>query len=362
VNEKDIIDLLRLYSIPGIGSARFRNLLNVFGTPQNVLSAPLQRLTDVNGIERSTALKIKNGVSDANINKQLRFLKDKHIKIIAIWDPAYPPILKKIYDPPSVLFVSGEFNKKDEQAIAVVGTREPTFYGRYATEMITRELIRNNFTIVSGLARGADTIAHQTALKNGGRTIAVLGSGMDILYPPENTRLAIAIAGSGAVISEYPLGTIPDPGNFPRRNRIVSGLSLGVLVTEAGNKSGAIITAFEALEQNREVFAVPGPINSRQSLGTNRLIKAGAKLVQEPDDILQELDAKINIKKTAHENLPELDDKEKEIYNFLTENPIHIDQLARKCQRSTSEVISVLLTLELIGIVKQLSGKMFMRI
>ncbi len=361
MNESDLWQLLRLYSIPGIGSARLRNLLNVFGTPQNVLSAPLQRLTSVHGIERSTALKIKKGVSETNLRKHFKFIKDNNIQVVSLGDSAYPAILKKIYDPPSVLFISGNFDKKDEQSLAVVGSREPSFYGRYATEIMTRELVKNNFSIISGLARGVDTIAHQTALKAGGRTIAVLGSGMDMLYPPENARLAKAISKSGAVISEYPLGTIPDPGNFPRRNRIVSGLSLGVLVCEAGKKSGALLTAYEALEQNREVFAIPGPINSKQSLGTNRLIKEGAKLVQDPEDILHELESKIHIRKYEQKNLPEMDEKEKDIYRFLTEVPIHIDQLANKTQRSTAEVLSVMLTLELMGIVKQLSGKMFMR-
>ncbi len=362
MNETELLHLLRLYSIPGIGSARLRNLLNIFGTPQHVFSAPLQRLIDVPGIERSTALKIKAGVSESYVQKQMRYLSENHIHTIAARDPDYPALLQKIFDPPSVLFVSGSFIPGDEQALAVVGTREPTSYGRFTTEWLTRELVRNNFTIISGLARGVDTIAHQTALKYGGRTIAVLASGMDIIYPPENKKLAAQITKSGAIVSEYSLGTIPDPGNFPRRNRIVSGLSLGVLISEAGNKSGAIRTAYEALEQNREVFALPGPVNSRQSMGTNRLIKEGAKLIQDPEDILMELDARIKSKAKSRERLPVLDEKEKKIYDLLNEEPVHIDQLAKTCQRSTAEILSVLLTLELLGIIKQLSGKMFIRI
>jgi len=361
VNDKDIVDLLRLYSIPGIGSSRFRKLLNVLGTPKNVLSAGIQRLISVPGIEKSTALRIKNGVDESTISQHFKYLKKHHINVIPVWDPGYPEILKKIYDPPSVLFIAGTINKQDDQSLAVVGTRDPSVYGRNVTEMITKELIRNGFTIISGLARGVDTMAHQTAIKNGGRTIAVLGSGMDILYPPENKRLANQISKAGAVISEYPLGTIPDPGNFPRRNRIVSGLSLGVLVTEAGQKSGALLTAYEALEQNREVFAIPGQITSQNSLGTNRLIKEGAKLVQNADDILHELDSKIKVKKKDMEPPPDLNEKEKEIYGFLSTDPLHIDQLAIECNRSTSEVLAVLLTLELMGVVRQMSGKMFIK-
>jgi len=174
----------------------------------------------------------------------------------------------------------GKILENDSQALAVVGTREPSGYGRVVTENLTRELVGNGFTVISGMARGVDTISHRMALNCNGRTIAVLGSGLDIIYPPENASLFKKISENGAVITEFPFGAIPDPGNFPRRNRIVSGLSLGVLVIEAGVKSGAIITAFEALEQNREVFAVPGPINSRKSIGTNRLIKEGAKLIK----------------------------------------------------------------------------------
>ena len=360
MNEKDIIDLLRLYSIPGIGSSRFRKLLNVFGKPEYVLNAGIQKLITVPGIEKSTALKIKQGVDDSVISQNLDFIRMHDIKILPVWDPNYPDILKKIYDPPSVLFVRGKLQTKDNLTLAVVGTRNPGTYGRMVTERITTDLAKNGFTIISGLARGIDTIAHQTALNCGGKTIAVLGSGMDILYPPENSRLADAITESGAVISEYPLGTIPDPGNFPRRNRIVSGLSLGVLVTEAGIKSGALLTAYEALEQNREVFAIPGPIHSMNSAGTNRLIKEGAKLVQGTEDILQELDSKIEFKKPNRipKNLKKI---EQEIYNILDVVPLHIDQLAIKCNRSTSEVLGILLTLELMGIVRQMSGKMFIR-
>jgi DNA processing protein len=231
------------------------------------------------------------------------------------------------------------------------------------TEQFSKELVESKFTIVSGMARGIDTIAHRQALKSGGRTIAVLGSGIDKIYPPENRKLSEQISENGAVISEYPFGTNPDGGNFPRRNRIISGLSLGILITEAGAKSGALITAFQALEQNREVFAVPGPINSGKSAGSNQLIKEGAKLVQGMQDILQELEGQVEQKISAPERKrPKLHGMEKNVYEFLNDEPVHVDALAMKAGKSVPEILTILLTLELMGVVKQLSGKMFVQV
>ena len=362
LNEPQLVDLLRLYSIRGIGSVRLRNLMAVFGDPANVLRAPIQRLISVQGIEKSTAFRIKSGVDEKYVQRQLTYLAENHIQVLHIWDKSYPESLKRIFDPPSVLFVKGEIRKDDQMAIAVVGTRYPTIYGTSLTAKITADLAKSGITIISGLARGVDTVAHRTALENGARTIAVLGSGHDIIYPGENKKLSEQIAEHGAVISEFPPGTFPDPGNFPRRNRIVSGLSVGVLVTEAGPKSGAIITAFEALEQNREVFAVPGPVNSKNSIGTNRLIKEGAKLVQDVSDIINELESGLNLKMTIASAIPDLAEDERRIYDLVTDAPVHIDQLTLNADKMTSEVLSVLLTLELMGLVKQLSGKMFIRI
>ncbi|MCK4753917.1 MAG: DNA-processing protein DprA, partial [Calditrichia bacterium] len=291
------------------------------------------------------------------------YLKNNGIKVLTYWDNIYPARLKKIYDAPVILFYIGDISVLKTDAIGVVGTRNPSEYGKMVTEKICHDLVKYNLTIVSGLARGIDTVAHRTVVKNGGKTVAVLGCGLDQIYPPENKNLAKHIIENGVIISEYRIGTIPDPVNFPKRNRIISGLSLGVLVSEAGEKSGALITAFQALDQNREVFAIPGPISSRKSIGTNQLIKQGAKLVQETDDIIQELESQLgNVESVEQQTETILKGFENTLYGMLSQEPVHIDLLARQSERTTSEVLSVLLTLELLGVVKQLSGKMFVRI
>ncbi len=269
VNTHDLESLITLYAIQGIGSTRVRNLIAAFGNSQAVLNAPLQKLIRVQGIERQTALKIKEKVDEKYVSSQLKYIEKHEIKVLTYWDHDYPARLKKIYDAPVLLFYKGDISVLKTNAIGVVGTRHPSSYGMMITDKFCRELTKFNLTIVSGLARGIDTIAHRTVLKNEGKTIAVLGSGLDQIYPPENKNVANQIVERGAVISEFLFGTIPDPGNFPRRNRIISGLSLGVLVCEAGVKSGALITAYQALDQNREVFAVPGQINSRKSAAIN---------------------------------------------------------------------------------------------
>ncbi len=355
-------ELLRLYSIPGIGPARMRMLISAVGSPREVLDAPVQRLCAIRGIDKSTARRIKQNVDENFVQQQLYGLENTDIRLTTYWDDGYPVRLKKIYDPPVLLWMRGEIKPQDDQALGIVGTRVPSAYGRLVTEQFSRELVKNGFAIVSGLARGVDTIAHRTAVENGGRTIAVMGSGVDNIYPRENKKLVERIVERGAIISEYPLGARPDAGNFPRRNRIISGLSLGILITEAGAKSGALITAFQALEQNREIFAVPGPILSGKSAGSNRLIKDGAKLVQGTLDIMQELEGVLQTGAIPQQPAPQLAGMEKTIYDLLRDEPVHVDELSHKCGKSTPEVLSTLLTLELMGVVKQLSGKMFARL
>jgi DNA processing protein len=356
--------LLQLYSIPGIGPYRINKLITVFGSPQAVLEAPVQKLTHVEGIDKITAARIKTEVNNRFVSKQLELIEKYQVKTITYCDENYPALLKKIHDAPALLYMKGNLLAEDNLAIAIVGTRVPSHYGRLMSERFSKELIEHKFTIVSGLARGIDTVAHKEALNSHGRTIAVLGSGIDQIYPPENRKLAREISDNGAVISEYPLGTLPDAVHFPRRNRIISGLSYGVLIIEAGIKSGALITAFHALEQNREVFAIPGPINSAKSSGTNKLIKEGAKLVQGMQDILQELENQLSLpqKKMKQATVPELETKGKEIFELLSDSPLHIDQIAAKSNKSVPEVLGILLTLELLGIVRQLSGKRFIRL
>jgi len=318
-------------------------------------------------VDKKLAGKILRERDPEFATRQLNQLNAHNASALTFWDRAYPEGLKQIFDPPVVLFQKGSLQPEDSVSIAVVGTRSPSSYGAQVTEKLTRELVKVGFTIVSGLARGIDTIAHRTALKADGRTIAVLGSGLDLIYPAENRRLALEIEASGAVLTEYPFGTKPDASNFPKRNRIISGLTLGTLVVEAGTKSGALITANFATEQGREVFAVPGPITSRRSAGTNHLIKEGARLVQGLDDILQELDLKLRalrkMETTANgATVPKnLSRDEQQLWELLTDEPQHIDVLSQKMGEPSSRVLSLLLTLELKDVVKQLPGAYFVR-
>jgi DNA processing protein len=275
------------------------------------------------------------------------------VKVLTCNDPGYPSRLKEIYDYPPVLYVRGSLLPEDEWCLAVVGTRRASVYGKQVTEEIVTDLAQSKITIVSGLAKGIDTIAHQSALAAGGRSIAVFACGLDIVYPGENARLARSITQQGALISEYPLGTRPRAENFPRRNRILSGLSLGVLVTEAGDTSGALITAHMALEQNREVFAIPGSILSPASRGTNHLIQEGAKLVRDYTDILEELNLTTVARQIEmREILPE-SDTESLLLKQLSAEPTHIDEVCRSSGLPAATVSSTLAMMELKGLVKQ---------
>lgn len=362
----DIKDLLRLSAVPGIGSARLRTLISHFKDPSAVFRASARELVKVNGIDKKTALSIvhfKNGTKFAE--EQLSRLNKVEGRIITFWDREYPSLLKKIYDPPAFLFVRGSIEPEDAFAIAVVGTRTPTPYGKIIAERFTTQLAELGLTIVSGLARGIDTIAHVTALKMSGRTLAVIGSGIDVIYPPENNKLAERISRRGAIISEYEMGAKPDAVNFPRRNRIISGLSLGTLIVETAESGGAMITASTALDQGREVFAIPGPITEKKSSGTNRLIREGrAKLVQSVDDILHELQPKLKplLKREEKKPEPPLSLFEKRILDSLGTDPLHIDTIASVTSLATSDALVNLLSLEFKGLVKQLPGKMFIKL
>lgn len=355
--------LLTLFSVSGIGSAKMRNLISFFGTPQDVLKAPERQLLQIDGIDKVNAERIKSGTNEAFVKRQLEYLENTDIRILTYWDEHYPDRLKRIYDPPAFLFVKGDLSLFDTISIGIVGSRTPSEYGKSITEKLGRELVQNGITIISGFARGIDTIAHKSALENNGKTIAVLGNGLNIIYPNENKVLLDGFAKQGLLITEYPFGTKPDASNFPKRNRLISGLSVGVLVTEAAAKSGALLTAMYALDQNREVFALPGPVNSPRSAGTNNLIKQGAKLVQTVDDILSEFEGQLNIKVNRTEKpMPVLKGAEKIVYELLTAGALHIDQIALKADISTSEALTALLMLELNGHVRQMAGKMFTRL
>ncbi|GBD93732.1 hypothetical protein BMS3Abin05_01326 [bacterium BMS3Abin05] len=359
-------DLLLLQSVPGIGNQRIRQLVAHFGSPREALQASFAKLLQVDGVDKKLAGKILHDRELRFAEHQLKFAEKHRASILTFWNAHYPESLKRTFDPPVLLFQKGEWLPGDSISIAVVGTRSPSAYGTQVTEQLTRELVKTGFTIISGLARGIDTIAHRIALKTGGRTIAVLGSGLDLIYPAENKKLAEEIETSGAILTEYPLGSKPDAANFPKRNRIISGLALGTLVVEAGEKSGALITANYALEQGREVFAVPGATTSLRSVGTNRLIKEGAKLVQNVNDILQELDSKLRslrrLETTSLTATPKnLSEDEKKVWDILTDEPQHIDTLSQRLGMASFQVVSLLLTLELKDAVKQLTGAYFIR-
>lgn len=365
---EQLIDLFLLLSIDKIGPSRIRSLLSKFKNFKNIFNASLAELQETEGISQELGKRIINSYEKRNslipiVETQLKRLDKLNAKLISIWDNEYPTLLKKIYDPPVLLYIKGSFSEKDNYSIGAVGTRNPTNYGKIQTERIISELAQQGLTIVSGMARGIDSIAHETALKNGSRTIAVIGSGLDIIYPPENKNLYTKISENGVIISEFPLETKPDAPNFPRRNRIISGLSLGVIVFETGINGGAMQTARLALDQNREVFAVPGNLGVKQAEGTNLLIQRGeAELIMNAEDVLNELQLKL--KPVIGKNIPKPDIDlsvfEEKIINVLIENgELHIDKISEKANLSTSDCLVNLLTLEFKGLVKQLPGKVF---
>lgn len=364
---EQLTDLFLLLSIDGIGPGKFRNLLAKFRNTKNILSADCQSLMNVEGISTNLAKRIRKASHERDetekfTEKELKKLEKLGGKIITIWDQEYPSILKKIYDPPILFYILGEFAESDQYSIAIVGTRQPTNYGKVHAEKISMDLAKQGITIISGMARGIDSIAHNAAIKSGGRTIAIIGSGLDVIYPAENKKLFDKISENGAIISEYALGTKPDAQNFPRRNRIISGLSLGVIAIETGIQGGAMQTASFALDQNREVFALPGNVGVKQSDGTNLLIQKGeAKLIISANDVINELELKL--KPVLGKNIPkqqiDLTLFEEKIINILHSEPLHIDKIASLANLSTSDCLVNLLSLEFKGMIKQLPGKMF---
>lgn len=372
----DPCTLLLLSKIPGIGIIRLRSLVNHFGDPARILEATPRELVAVEGIEEKTALAIARFCRSADMGALRRTLDDQMHRlqrtggrIVSLWEKDYPSNLKKIYDPPIVLFVRGSFDPKDAYSIAVVGTRDPSPYGIHCAERFATELARKGLPVISGLARGIDTAAHAAALRAHGRTIAVIGSGIDRIYPSENGPLAERISRAGAVVSEYEMGAKPDAVNFPRRNRIISGIAIATLVAETGVEGGAMITATTALDQNRDVFAIPFAINEKRKSGTNLLIRESkAMLVECVDDIVAELAPRLRGILSSASPLPreapaELSLFERKIYDVLPEDaPIHIDALAQRSGLSTSDTLAHLLSLEIKGVVRQTPGKMFSRL
>jgi len=341
--------------VPGIGRVRIGQLESYFGSLEHAWKATPSELKHA-GLDNSSVRAITSRRPEVSLEAEMEKLERYGVTVLIYHDPDYPARLKEIHDYPPLLYIRGSLLPEDEWCLAVVGTRRATVYGRQVTEEIVADLARSRITIASGLAKGIDSVAHRSALEAGGRSLAVFACGLDSVYPAENSELARRIMHRGALISEYPLGTRPRPDNFPRRNRIMSGLSLGVLVVEAGGTSGAMITAHLALEQNREVFAIPGSILSLTSKGTNHLIQEGAKLVRDHTDILEEL----NLTAVAHQiEIKEIippSDTESLLMKYLTAEPTHIDEVCRSSGLPVATVSSTLAMMELKGLIKQVGA------
>ena len=393
---KEQREWLALALVPGVGSVQFIRLLARFRTPERVLNAPRGVLAEVVG--KSLADRISQYGEVSDVEGQETLLQKAGAHLVTMEDTGYPSRLAEIYDPPLVLFVRGQLLEQDENSVAIVGTRRATPYGLRMAEKFGRELAARGITVISGLAAGIDTAAHRGAIEAGGRTIAVLGCGVDVVYPPENKELMNAVALSGCVLSQFAMGVKPLPGHFPYRNRIISGLSQGTLVVEAPTSSGAMITARQAAEQGREVFAIPGQIGVNNSQGPHALIREGAKLTETVEDILVELNitssevsaqlsvapARVSPRLTntvvdqpvpppvlavptaPQARAPEstmqtisANPVERRVLTTLSPQGSHVDEIAAACKMSISEALSTLTLLELKGIVRQFSGKRF---
>jgi DNA processing protein len=341
--------------VHGIGPMKFRALLNHFGDLEEAWQADAHELKSA-GLDRRALKNLMTTRSTVSLDGEMEKIERQGAKVLTWDDPAYPTRLLNIYDPPPVLYVKGEILDEDQWAVAVVGTRGATVYGKEAARQIAGGLARNGLTIVSGLARGIDSEAHRAALDAGGRTIAVLGSGVDVIYPAESRKLAQAVIERGALVSEYALGTRPEAGNFPPRNRIISGLSLGVVITEAGERSGALITADFALEQGREVFAVPGNIFRKKSMGVNKLIQQGAKPILSVEDILEELNLTMVSQQAEVRAVVPENETEAALLEYITADPVHVDEIGQKSGLPIAQVSSTLALMELKGMVRQVGG------
>ncbi len=358
---------IALNMVAGMGPVRLRKLLEVFETPERILAAKRSELRTVDGIGNEVAEQISNWENTVDLPAELERVRDFGAEVITAQSPVYPRQLREIHAPPIVLYVWGELTERDQHAIAVIGSRRTSHYGAECAKKLSYQLAYSGLTVISGLARGIDTAAHQGALAAKGRTIAVIGSGLTKLYPPENAALAEKIrSGNGAVISEFSMAVEPDRQTFPMRNRIISGWSHGILVVEAGLNSGALITASQAIEQGRSVYAVPGHINAPTAHGSNRLIQQGAKLVMDAGDILDDLQIllpeKQKLPEAAARPLPELSDDERLVYDAIRPTETPIDQIAATSGLPAATVSSVLLRLELKRLVKQLPGKYFVKL
>lgn len=365
LSDNDLFYWLALYMTPGVGAIRFFQLLEHFKTPGRVFQASAAELGRIPRLPRKTVAALRSFNWAEDVEEEIKRVRNRGFALVTYEDPVYPPRLKEIPNPPPVLWVDGKIIKQDQVAVAIVGSRGATAYGRETSARLAGELATAGVSVVSGMALGIDSAAHRGALAVGGRTLAVLGCGVDVLYPKPNKDLFQNIPKQGGVISEFRLGTQPEPGHFPVRNRIISGLSLGVVVVEAGSKSGSLITARLALEQNREVFAVPGPVASRKTRGTHNLLKQGARLVETAQDILDEVAPQIEkkFKKSQPEDMePRLEGEMGKIWEALDQEPLHVDKIGRKVGLTPPQLAPLLLEMELNGLIKQLTGMRYIRI
>lgn len=377
---EDIKYIFFLTLVENLGNVRINNLLKFYKDPMEIFEANERELTKIDGINKVAALSIKKASDkiaefESLFNNLVDELIKKQIKLISIKDKEFPENLKFIYDPPVLLFYKGNLSPDDRFSISIVGTRFPTEYGKSICINIASQLADLGIPIISGMARGIDTVAHKYALEKGSITYAVLGSGVDVIYPMENKKLYEKIIENGAIISEFLPGAKPDKVNFPLRNRLISGISLGTVIIETGLRGGSLITAGCAMEQNREIFAVPGHINSKKSEGTNDLIKRGyAKLITSADDILEEVESKFKyfekFKEKRNKTSSDVQEKktielnmfEKKIYDVINTEPIHIDKISELTLLSISDCLVNLLSLEFKGLIRQIPGKNFVRV
>jgi DNA processing protein len=365
VAETDLARWVALSRVQGLGCVSFKKLAGHFGDPTEALSASTAALAEIPGLDPSVIDGLRNFSAWDEAEKEIIRAENAAVKIVPFTDSSYPARLRMIPDPPPLLYLKGEIRRDDEKAVAVVGSRSTSDYGRRVARDLCRGLASLGFTVVSGMARGIDGTAHETSLNAGGRTIAVLGSGVDRVYPAEHDKLYRRISENGGVISEFPMGTRPLAFNFPARNRVISGLSLGVVVVEATEKSGSLITAALALEQGREVFAVPGEVGASRSRGAHRLIRQGAKLVENVDDIVEEIAPQLLVRSgravsAPRRTLPQnLGDEFQKIFALFQERPLQIDEVIESSGYSPSRVSEILLELELQGYIKQLPGKKY---
>ncbi len=353
---------------PGIGPRTWQTLVQSLGDPRQALQAPPSVLRSIPGIGQKLALSIANAATQVDISDELRRCHEHGIALLAVGQSGYPVRLQEIEDPPPILFCRGQWTRRDDLAVAIVGTRHATPYGVRQAERLARELALAGFTIVSGLARGIDVAAHRGALLAGGRTLAVLGSGLLNMYPPEHGELSLEIAAQGAVISEYTCLQPPKSGAFPQRNRIVTGLSLGLIVVEAADKSGALISARHAMEQNREVFALPGQVDNRMSAGCHQLIRDGATLVRSVDDVLEQLGPLAQPivgeqDRTLHHPAElQLNEQETAILQSVHTQPTHVDSMVSDTGLPVHRVLSTLSVLEMRRLIRRVSGSEFCRV